>query len=88
MNIKTRLAKLEVSILTKQESRFTFTTMADFDDSEIIGFRNQQAEILRQINENFDDFKSRASIFYTGINPQATVFFVRSIYEKLIKNKE
>ena len=62
--------------------------MADFDDAEIIGFRNQQAEILRQINENFDDFKSRASIFYTGINPQAAVFFVRSIYEKLIKNKE
>jgi len=62
--------------------------MADFDDAEIIGFRNQQAEILRQINENFDDFKSLASIFYTGINPQATVFFVRSIYEKLIKNKE
>ncbi len=56
--------------------------MADFDDAEIIGFRNQQAEILRQINENFDDFKSRASIFYTGINPQATVF----LFNQFMKN--
>ena len=83
MNIKVRLAKLEASIPTLQEKRFVFMTRAENDNSEIIAFKYKE-EIIRTENETFDDFQSRAEIFFTQNNPDTTTFIIQCLYKNKI----
>ena len=80
MNIKTRLAKLEASVPVIQANKFVFMTRADFDHSEIIACKYKE-EIMREIDETFDDFQSRASILFATNNPEITIFIIQCLYK-------
>lgn len=80
MNIKTRLAKLEASVPVIKENSFVFMTRADFDHSEIIACKYKE-EIMREIDETFDDFQSRASILFATNNPEITIFIIQCLYK-------
>ena len=75
------MAKLEAAIPPKEENRFFFTTRADFSNREIIGFKYGTLEISRIINEDFEDFQSRASVVFADSNPKIPVFIIQSLYE-------
>jgi hypothetical protein len=80
MNIKTRLAKLEASLPTIKENSFVFMTVAGNDNSEIIACKYKE-EIMRGIDETFDDFQNRASIFFAENNPELTIFIIQCLYK-------
>ncbi len=81
MNIKTRLEKLEASMPTIQANRFVFMTRTGNSHSEIIACRYKE-EITRTENETFDDFQSRAEIFFAENNPEVTIFIIQCRYSK------
>lgn len=80
MSIKTRLAKLEAYMPVIQANSFVFMTRADFDHSEIIACKYKE-EITRTENETFDDFQSRAEIFFVTNNPEITIFIIQCLYK-------
>ena len=80
MNIKIRLAKLEASVPVIQANRFVFMTRADFDHGKIIACK-YKAEITRTENETFEDFQSRAEIFFATNNPEITIFIIQCLYK-------
>ena len=80
MNIKIRLAKLEASVPVIQANRFVFMTRADFDHSKIIACKYKE-EIMREIDETFEDFQSRAEIFFATNNPEITIFIIQCLYK-------
>ena len=81
MNIKDRLAKLEASMLTTQETGFFFMTVTGHDHSEVIAFRYKE-EITRTEKETFEDFQSRAEIFFAQNNPEVTIFIIQCLYKE------
>ena len=82
MNLKNRLIALESRLPVMQATRFIFTTVTGWDNSEIIGFKCKESKILRVIGESFDDLKSRAEIFFDENNddPRNRVYFIQSLY--------
>ena len=87
MNIKTRLEKLEASIPIIKANRFVFMTRTGNDHSEIIACKYKE-EVKRIENETFDDFQSRASIFFTQNNPAVTIFIIQCLYNISKPNKK
>ena len=87
MNIKNRLEKLEASMPTIQANRFVFMTRTGNDHSEIIACKYKE-EIMREIDETFDDFQSRAEIFFATNNPEITIFIIQCLYNISKPNKK
>ena len=82
MNLKNRLIMLESRLPVIQVTRFIFTTVTGWDDSEIIGLKYKESKILRVIGESFDELKSRAEIFFDENNddPRNRIYFIQSLY--------
>ena len=87
MNIKGRLEKLEASMPIIKANRFVFMTRTGNDHSEIIACKYKE-EVKRRENETFDDFQSRASIFFTQNNPAVTIFIIQCLYNISKPNKK
>jgi hypothetical protein len=75
---------LESKIPVMQATRFIFTTVTGWDDSEIIGLKCKELKILRVIGESFDELKARAEIFFDENNddPRNKIFFIQSLYSE------
>ncbi len=73
---------LESRIPNTQQNKLIFFTVTGRDKTEIIGFKCGELKILRVIGEKFEDFKSRAEIFFVENNsdPRNRVCFAQSLY--------
>lgn len=85
-NLKNRLIMLESRIPRTQQNKLVFFTVTGRDKAEIIAFQCREVKILRMIDESFDDFKSRAEVFFIENNsdPRNRVCFARSIYSDAV----
>ena len=85
-NLKNRLIMLESRIPSTQQNKLVFFTVTGRDKTEIIGFKCREVKILRGIGESFEDFKSRAEIFFIENNtdPLNRVCFAQSIYSDAV----